>query len=58
MLRTLREIDFQGYLLLDCLPVGPDLDTYLDAINYMKHLESVIDLQESQYALKTGTGRS
>jgi sugar phosphate isomerase/epimerase len=52
VLKTLKEIDFQGYMLLDCLPVLPDLETYLGAIDYMKRIESVIELQEQFCDLK------
>lgn len=40
MLRTLKTIDFQGYMSLDCIPHLPDWKTSLaQSIKYMKQLE-------------------
>ena len=46
LLRTLRSMNYQGYLALDCVPPKPDWKTLLQrSITYMKQLEEILDLQ-------------
>lgn len=58
IIRTLTEIDFSGYMSLDCLPPGPDLKTFLESsIGYMKTMEKAIDLQKRMVdILNCGSG--
>ena len=47
VIRELDEIDFDGYLSLDCLPARPDAKTYLEgSIGYMKQLEQAFAVEQ------------
>ena len=47
VIRELDEIDFDGYLSLDCLPARPDAKTYLEgSIGYMKQLEQAVVVEQ------------
>jgi len=52
IIRTLTEINFTGYLSLDCLPPGPDLKTFLErSLGYMKEMEKAVELQRKIYGI-------
>lgn len=47
MIRTLTEVNFTGYMSLDCVPPGPDLETYLEnSMSYMTTMEKAVELQK------------
>lgn len=47
IIRVLTEVNFSGYMSLDCLPPRPDLKTYLESsISYMKTMEKAVELQK------------
>ena len=52
VLRAMIDVGFDGYLSLDCVPVKPDLDTFLQSsLSYMKAMEKAVDLQRTLYRM-------
>lgn len=46
VVRTLREIDFKGFIAFDCVAPKPDMKTFLDySVEYMKEMEKSYNLQ-------------
>ena len=52
ILRALEEMGFTGYLSMDCVPVKPDVRTFLErSLGYMKEMEKAVELQRQVYAM-------